>query len=447
MASALPGARFNAGLGVSAGLDATVGKRNLPSMPRRRYAWSLLVAMSFALGGCGDPSGPGTEVRWSQVAAGDFFTCALTTAGKAYCWGAAIFGQLGNDDVVPSATPIAVAGGHTFRALAVGSDHACGLDLGGAAWCWGLNDYRELGLATAACNDKFIFAACARLPMAVSGAHSFDSIVVAGYSSCALTANLTTFCWGWNVHGQVGSGPVGGVVNAPAQILSSRRFVALTLDISHACGVMASDSIFCWGSNIYGQLGADTLQTPRCPLAGGTPFYCTVSPVYSGAGLVASRVSAGSTHTCALNDVGDAWCWGSNEYGVLGNSTALGGRVPVPVLGGHAWSMISSGADHTCALDNGAAWCWGVNTYGQLGVATVSEACHAFISAQVCRTTPIAVASGVAFASISAGSSHTCALTSEGDIWCWGRGIEGQLGDGLSQTSSAPVRVATPGGA
>jgi len=267
---------------------------------------------------------------------------------------------------------------------------------------------------------------------------------VAGYSSCALTANHTTYCWGWNVHGQVGSGPVGGTTNAPAPILSSRQFVALTLDISHACGVMASDSIFCWGSNIYGQLGADTLQTPRCPNTGGTPFYCTVSPVYS-AGLVASRVSAGSTHTCALTDIGDGYCWGSNEYGVLGNSTALGGRVPVPVLGGHAWSAISAGSDHTCALENGAAWCWGVNTYGQLGVPTVAEACHAFISAQVCRTTPIAVASGTGYAAISAGSSHTCALTSDGDIWCWGRGIEGQLGNGLSQTSSTPVHVENPG--
>jgi len=414
-------------------------------MLKRRFPGSLLVAMSLALGACGDPAGPGTAVRWSQVAAGDFFTCGLTTAGTAYCWGAAIFGQLGNDDVVSSATPVAVAGGHTFRTLAVGSDHACGLDLAGAAWCWGLNDYYELGLATAACNDKFIFASCARVPMAVSGAHSFDSIVVAGYSSCALTATHATFCWGWNVHGQVGSGPVGGTTDAPAPILSSRQFVALTLDISHACGVMASDSIFCWGSNIYGQLGADTLQTPRCPNTGGTPFFCTVSPVYSGAGLVASRVSAGSTHTCALTDSGDGYCWGSNEYGVLGNSSALGGRVPVLVAGSHAWRAISAGSDHTCALENGAAWCWGVNTYGQLGVATVSEACHAFISAQVCRTTPIAVASGIGYATISAGSSHTCALTSDGDIWCWGRGIEGQLGNGLSQTSSAPVHVENPG--
>jgi alpha-tubulin suppressor-like RCC1 family protein len=402
----------------------------------------LLVAATIALGACGDPTGSAHQGGWSRVAAGDFFTCALTTAGKAYCWGSAVFGQLGNDDVVSSATPVAVAGDHTFRSLAVGSDHACGLDSNGAAWCWGLNDYFELGAATSACNNKFFFASCARVPVPVSGARSYDSIVVAGYSTCALAAGAT-WCWGWNVQGQVGSGPVGGTTTAPAQIPSSRQFVALTLDISHACGLTATDSIFCWGSNIHGQLAADTLQTPRCGTSPG--FFCTVSPVYAAPGLMVSRVSAGSTHTCALTDAGDAWCWGSNQYGVLGNPNTLGGRVPVPVSGNHVWRAITAGADHSCALETGgAAWCWGVNAYGQLGVAVVSEACPAFGSAKICRTSPIAVATLVVFAEISAGSSHTCGVTPDGDIWCWGRGLEGQLGNGQTQTSSAPVRVGNP---
>jgi len=405
----------------------------------------MLVALALAAWGCGDPVAPPHAGGWAQVAAGDFFSCGLTTAGKAYCWGSAVFGQLGNDDVASTGLPVAVAGDHTFRTLAVGSDHVCGLDVTGSAWCWGLNDYHELGAATSACNPSFVFATCARLPVAVSGARHYDSIVVAGYSTCALSAGAT-WCWGWNVHGQVGSGPVGGTSNAPAQIPSNRQFVAITLDISHACGLTASDSIFCWGSNIHGQLAADTLQTPRC--GSGTGFFCTVSPVYSAPGLVATRVSAGSTHTCALTAAGEVYCWGSNEYGVLGNSNALGGRVPVLVSGGHTWTSVSAGADHTCALeDGGAAWCWGVNAYGQLGVPTVPEACHAFGSAQLCRTSPIAVVSAFGFVDISAGSSHTCALTADGDIWCWGRGTDGQLGDGQKLTSNAPVRVANPGGA
>jgi alpha-tubulin suppressor-like RCC1 family protein len=410
------------------------------------YRGRLLVALSLALGACGDPVAPVHSGGWSQVAAGDFFSCGLTTAGKAYCWGSAIFGQLGNNAVQSEALPAAVAGDHTFRTLAVGSDHVCGLDLAGAAWCWGLNDYHELGAATTACNRAFAFASCARLPLQVSGARRYDSIAVAGYSTCALSSGAT-WCWGWNVQGQVGSGPVGGTSNVPARIPSSRQFVALTLDISHACGLTASDSLFCWGSNIHGQLAADTLQTPRCSTGAGAPFFCTVSPVYAAPGLAARRVSAGSTHTCALTPAGDGYCWGSNQYGVLGNPAALGGRVPVLVSGNHVWTTISAGADHSCALETGgAAWCWGVNTYGQLGVATVSEACPAFGSAQVCRTSPIAVASLAVFAEISAGSSHTCGLTPEGDIWCWGRGLEGQLGNGQMLTSNAPVRVGNPDG-
>ena len=188
----------------------------------------------------------------------------------------------------------------------------------------------------------------------------------------------------------------------------------------------------------------DSSQTPRCGTGSG--FFCTITPVRAASGFTAAQVSAGNTHTCAVTSAGQAWCWGSNDYGALGNSASLGGRIPVPVTGTQVWTALSAGADHTCALDDGgAAWCWGVNAYGQLGVATVSEACPAFGSAQLCRTSPIAVNSALDFAQISAGSSHTCALTTDGEIWCWGRGTEGQLGNGGWLSSSAPVHVAAPG--
>jgi alpha-tubulin suppressor-like RCC1 family protein len=116
----------------------------------------------------------------------------------------------------------------------------------------------------------------------------------------------------------------------------------------------------------------------------------------------------------------------------------------VRVTGNITFAQISAGADHTCGLDAaGAAWCWGLDTFGQLGGVAGGQ-CPAFGDAQPCATQPIAVAGVPALVSISAGSAHTCGLTLSGDIWCWGRGSEGQLGNGAGMTSMAPVRVVHP---
>jgi alpha-tubulin suppressor-like RCC1 family protein len=212
--------------------------------------------------------------------------------------------------------------------------------------------------------------------------------------------------------------------------------------VNHACGVTTGGSAWCWGSNDFGQLAADTLQTPRC--GSGVGFYCAISPVAAAAGLSVSSVSAGSTHTCALAPGGAAYCWGSNQYGVLGDAAAAGGRVPVRVAGGGRFTQISSGADHTCALDvTGQAWCWGLDTFGQLG-GTAADACPAFGSAQMCAMQPVAVSGAPQLATVSAGSGHTCGITSGGEIWCWGRGLEGQLGQGNGASSALPVRVMHP---
>lgn len=412
----------------------------------RRAAWRCLpvLVLPLAFGACSDATGPGeTTGPWAQVQAGDLFTCGLTTRGQAYCWGAAVFGQLGDSDVVAQVTPVAVRGGHTFRTIAVGSDHACGLDGDGLSWCWGLNDYHELGATSDFCNATFRFALCASTPIATGGGLVFDSIVVAGYATCGLAVGGAAWCWGWSDHGQLGSGSVGDVATAPRAVVGGRTFTSVSLDLFHACGIAADHSLYCWGSNIHGQLAADTIATPRCGV--GIGFFCAPNPVSSAAGMQAAAITTGSTHTCAIALDGTIWCWGSNQYGVLGNPNALGGRVPVAVAGNHTFSTLSAGADHSCALEaDGAAWCWGVNDYGQIGVAAVGEACPAFGSAQPCRTSPVAVESGLRFTALSAGTSHTCAVTARGAAYCWGRGTEGQLGDGRAASSAAPVRVLDP---
>ena len=420
-------------------------------MTRRHALFLFALSLSAA---CSDSTGPGGNpaLRFASVSAGDGFTCALTADGRAWCWGMGLFGQIGNGATSTQPLPAVVAGERRYLSLSAGSDHACAIAQDSTAWCWGLNDFRELGSQTSLCNSSFQFVSCASAPLRVPGTLRFDSISVGGYATCALAraepytaGTQTAWCWGWNTRGELGSGATGSVISEPAQVSGSRILRSLDLDLYHACGIDAAGAVFCWGSNAYGQLAVDTTRTPRCLEGPATGLFCAPTPLQSDLATSLRIVSTGSTHTCVLGAGGEAACAGSNQYGVIGRDGSLGGNVPVIVEGGHVFASISAGGEHTCALTAaGEAWCWGMNHQGQLGNAVTVGACAAFGDAAACSQAPVAVEGAPAFTRISAGTGHSCGLTADGQLWCWGRGTEGQLGNGAQASSPVPVRVALP---
>ncbi|MGK7312150.1 MAG: Ig-like domain-containing protein [Candidatus Longimicrobiales bacterium M2_2A_002] len=146
------------------------------------------------------------------------------------------------------------------------------------------------------------------------------------------------------------------------------------------------------------------------------------------------RIRAGGGHSCGITVPGHAYCWGADDRGQLGNAVdALYFDSPRPVAGGHALVQVSTGANHTCGVTtDSAVLCWGDNDRGQLGDGTTTD-----------RPIPAPVSTSASFVQVSAGANHTCGLTATGELLCWGANAFGQLGDGSSTDSSTPVAVSS----
>ncbi len=201
-------------------------------------------------------------------------------------------------------------------------------------------------------------------------------------------------------------------------------FRQLSTGDGHACGVTTDSLAYCWGGNHSGQLGDGTTTSRLAPVAvkGGLRF---------------RSVKAGENHSCGIAGNGRAFCWGSNGLGQLGDgTTGTASRLtPTAVQGGLSFRNVTAGDFYTCGVTTeDKAYCWGTGSRGQLGDGTVSD---------LPRRSPTPVAGGIRFQSVSAGSRHTCGLSTVKRAYCWGYNDLGQLGDSTEINGrGAPVRVA-----
>jgi alpha-tubulin suppressor-like RCC1 family protein len=196
-------------------------------------------------------------------------------------------------------------------------------------------------------------------------------------------------------------------------------FSNISAGYDFTCGITAEDAAYCWGYGFNGEHGDGTTMWSNKPVAvtGDIKFL---------------SIASGHSHACGIADTGVTYCWGGNFYGQLGNGTTINSTVPVSVLTDVTFTSISVGRFHTCGLTQpGAAYCWGYNSDGELGYSSPSWP----------NPTPAAVSGGITFASISAGGSHTCGLTTNGVAYCWGGNSFGQLGNTNSPQSSVPAIV------
>jgi len=266
-------------------------------------------------------------IIFATVSAGGSHTCGLTSAGVAYCWGSNYDGQLGTGTSIGphlcgsyscSPTPVAVSGGLHFAQLSTGNSFTCGVTTASVAYCWGYNGNGQLGVGTTTgpeiCGSG---SHCSASPVAVSGGLSIATISAGIYNTCAVTTTGRGYCWGNNDRGQLGNGTT-DTSTIPVAVSGSLTFSRLSAGDFHTCGLTSVGKAYCWGFNNSGRLGnGDTTSS--------------TTPVPVSGGLIFAAMDVGEVTTCAVTRANVAYCWGSNTYGQLGNGTTLASSVPVVV--------------------------------------------------------------------------------------------------------------------
>ena len=302
-------------------------------------------------------------LHFQMVSAGFDHTCGISTDDRVYCWGSNARGQLGDGTRVFSSTPVPIASSFRFGFVSAGYAYTCAVHLSSSAWCWGANDYGQLG-------DGGKLEQHA--PVAVKTTLTFKRVAAGGFSTCGVTTGSKAYCWGRNNQGQLGDGTkVTRLQPVPVAGGLSFRWVSTgTAHISFvwqsaSCGVSGGGKAYCWGSNLHGQLGDGTLTTRTTPkaVAGGLSF---------------AQVNSGGGHTCGVTSSGNlTYCWGWNGRGQLGDGTNTQRTRPVKVAGGHLFRAVPVGGGnggHSCAVSTtNRAYCWGFNVSGQVGDGSTTD--------------------------------------------------------------------------
>lgn len=302
--------------------------------------------------------------------------------------------------------------GVAWVAAAAGGSHSCALSASGTVYCWGSDERGQLGLGgdipgggSGGCSGP-----CSLRPRAVASGAALDTVVSGAGHTCGLTPRGAAVCWGANDRGQLGDStrtdrPV------PTPVAGGLAFRSLSAGGRHTCGITRTRRhLYCWGDDFWGQIG----RRGRSTAAVTGPRFVLRD---------ARAVSAGTDHTCAL--VGPdrlLYCWGRNHRGQLGLGYASERPETLPTLVFVGARSVAAGRWHTCALSaaGSAAICWGWNDEGAVGTGRESGF----------EPNPRRVTGGGTYRLLDAGGGHSCGVTGNGALRCWGDDLRGQLGLG-----------------
>lgn len=198
---------------------------------------------------------------------------------------------------------------------------------------------------------------------------------------------------------------------------TNNKYIAVSTGDDNTIALKSDGTVWAWGNNSKGQLGNGSTANSNIPM-----------PVIGLDNVKIAAISAGNSHTVALDSNGKVWAWGNNISGQLGNGSTTSSNIPLPVVGLDNVEIvaISAGRNHTVALDSaGKVWSWGYN----------------ITNVNIPVPAPVIGLDGIKIVAVSAGNDYTIALDSAGKVWSWGKNSNGQLGNGSNTNSNTPMPV------
>ena len=373
------------------------------------------------------------------------------------------------DDICRPARPIdRVAAGRTHTCVGAAGDSA--------VWCWGENRYGQVGAGEAAKGTLILE------PTRIGLGASLSAVIAGNEHTCAVLDSGEMQCWGWNNRRRLGID--GSEIAEPTlvSIPSEGLWSSASLFNQHTCALTTRGDLYCWGAATLGRTG---LFDPPYPNEQPVPMRVerggwtgtTVGGAFScglrsgsvecwgsnSRGQIAQpemveesarpvrvdvprtvQIAAGNEHVCAVLSTGLVRCWGRGSSGRLGNGARPGSQFePVDVSPPDGadqavrFETIQLGQSHTCGVSvDGQLFCWGFNFWGQLGLGEANRAD---------RAVPTRVVGEQRWTAVTAGTNHTCAIDQDGSIHCWGEGRAGQLSESCRGDSrGVPCRVCLP---
>ena len=295
----------------------------------------------------------------------------------------------------------------TTLQVSAGLAHTCRVNVDKTLQCWGSDFKGQLGIA----NPDPITNPRRLVPTDVQGTTWVEISAGHEYHSCGIKEDYSLWCWGYNLFGQVGIGSM-SQWNFPQPVQAGTHWRHVSAGGDRTCGIRTDRTLWCWGvgyGNAPAQVGSDSWDT----------------------------LDSGATHTCAVKSTLSSppqtlWCWGPiNTRGWLGTGDTDPRQDPAQISGTDTWLDISAAPGHTCGVKTGGTlWCWGVNDAGQLGDGTTNQ-----------HESPTQVGAETNWTQVSANGNHTCALKSAGTLWCWGSGTNGELGNAAVASVVNPTQV------
>jgi len=367
-----------------------------------------------------------TQLRGAVgISTGIDFSCAVMQVGDVYCWGKNDVGQLGvatpviNDGGYHTAlNPVKVIGLSSVISIASGWGHSCAMRSDGSVWCWGGNTAGQVGNPTFA--DQPI-------PVRVPGLPTVVSIHASGVGTCAVTTSGELWCWGdfEYFNGLLVAGRQDSQRASPARIVGLSQVVGMGLGPNNACAVTVAGQVYCWGDSGSGQIGDNQ----------STSYPSAPQQVRNLSDAVAVAVS--SSGACATRANGVLMCWGSISS-VANSFSGTSSPVPVQVDVGRSVAAVDMAGAGVCAIDSsGSMVCWGAGmarfgagdepvpyTYR---VGTISPRLEQTVSA------------------MATGRNHSCVVTTDTAVRCWGSSYGNGIGRFLYAGSSTPLSVLLSG--